>query len=137
MFLSMPKIPVLIFSAILASAIHVDWHLARPAHHRLSLEWPYHWLATALVFAATGWMIARFWPAIRWRMGAIVFIAAVVLAQGIEPVLEMVFYMGRFSYPDEPLRWAAFGRAIAASTPAFVATLWLCVPRSRVSQETG
>jgi hypothetical protein len=78
------------------------------------------------VFAGAGWLIARAWPAWRWPLGAVVFAAAVVLAQGVEPVLEVVFYEWRLGYPDEPERWAAFGRAIAAAIPAYWGALWLC-----------
>ena len=27
----------------LAAVIHIDWHLARPTHHRLSLGWAEHY----------------------------------------------------------------------------------------------
>ncbi len=76
----MPKLPAVVLSVLLATALHVDWHLARPTHHRLSLGWSYHWLATALVFGLAGWLIARAWPASRWRLGAVVFVAAAMLA---------------------------------------------------------
>ena len=124
----MPKLTALILSVLLAVALHVDWHLARPTHHRLSLGWTYHWLATALVFAIAGYVIARAWPSWRWRLGAVVFVAAVVLAQVIEPVLEALIYEGRSGYDVEPARWAAFGRAIVAAIPAYWGALWLCAP---------
>jgi hypothetical protein len=123
---AMPRLPAVVLSLILAATLHVDWHLARPMHHRLSLDWPYHWLATALVFGLVGWFIARTWPASAWRLGAVALIAAVVLAQCIEPILEVAFYESRFGYASEPARWAAFGRAILASVPVYLAALWLC-----------
>jgi hypothetical protein len=125
----MPRLAALVLSVALGTALHVDWHLARPAHHRLSLDWPYHWLATALVFGVAGWLIARTWPAYRWRLGAVVFVAAAVLAQVVEPVLEALIYEGRSGYDVEPARWAAFGRAIAASTVTYWGALWLCARR--------
>jgi hypothetical protein len=39
----------------IASAMHVDWHLARPAHHHLSLGWSHPWLSAVPVFAAAAW----------------------------------------------------------------------------------
>ena len=126
----MPKIPALVLSLALAAVLHIDWHLARPAHHRLSLDWPYHWLATALVFGIAGCFIAQVWPARRWRLGALVFLGAVVLAQGVEPILEVLFYENRFGYAGEPERWAAFGRATAAAFAAYFGALWLCVRHS-------
>jgi len=121
----MPRLAALVLSIALGAALHVDWHLARPAHHRLSLDWSYHWLATALVFGVAGWLIARRWPDYRWRLGAVVFVAAAVSAQVVEPVLEALIYEGRFGYDVEPARWAAFGRAIAAATVTYWGALWL------------
>src|SRR5687767_624359 len=125
----MPKHAAVILSLLLATALHVDWHLARPAHHRLSLDWSHHWAATAAVFALVACYIARRWPTYRWRLGVVVFIGAVVIAQVIEPMLEVLIYDGRFGYEGEPARWAAFGRAIGAATPAYFAALWLCARR--------
>jgi hypothetical protein len=125
------RIELALISLALATALHVDWHLARPAHHRLSLAWPYHWVATALVFCAAGWWIGR--RAYGWRVASLVFVAAVVVAQGIEPVLEVLMYEGRLGYPDEPARWAAFGRAIVAATPAYFGCVWLCGRRPPVA----
>jgi hypothetical protein len=122
----MPKLASLILSLVLAATLHVDWHLARPLHHRLSLAWPYHWLATAAVFGVAGWMIARTWPEWRWRLGALVFIGAAIIAQGVEPFLEVLIYDGRLGYHVEAARWAAFGRAIAAAMPAYWGALLLC-----------
>ncbi len=126
----MPRMPAVLLSLALAAVLHLDWHLARPVHHRLSLEWSHHWLATAGFFAIAGCIIARRWPGERWRMGGAVYVAAVVLAQIVEPVLEVLFYEGRLGYAGEPARWAAFGRALAATTPAYWAALWVCAGRA-------
>jgi hypothetical protein len=125
----MPRLAALVLSVVLGAVLHVDWHLARPAHHRLSLGWSYHWLASAVVFGVSGSLIARTWPVYRWRLGAVVFVAAAVLAQVIEPVLEALIYEGRFGYEVEPARWAAFGRALAASAATYWGALWLCARR--------
>jgi hypothetical protein len=128
-----PNVPAFALSLFLAAVLHLDWHLARPAHHRLSLEWSYHWLATAVIFGLVGWLIARKWAAAKWTLGAVVFLAAVVIAQGVEPFLEVLFYEGRIGYSSEPLRWAAFGRAIGAATPFYWGAIWLCAqPRSEL-----
>jgi hypothetical protein len=55
-----------------------------------------------------------------------VYVTAVILAQIVEPVLEVLFYHGRLGYAGEPERWAAFGRAMAAATPAYWGALALC-----------
>ena len=109
---------------ILAVALHADWHLARSHHHRLSLEWPYHWAATALVFALVALAIARRWPAKRWPIGIATVVIAIVVAQLIEPVLEAVVYDHQLAFDVEPERWAAFGQALTAGIPAFALALW-------------
>ena len=122
----MPRVPAVVLSVVLAAVLHLDWHLARPEHHRFSFEWSYHWLPTALMFGVAGWMIARAWPLARWTLGGTVFVAAAVMAQVIEPALEVLFYQGRLGYVVEAERWAAFGRAMMAATPAYWGALWLC-----------
>jgi hypothetical protein len=81
---------------------------------------------TGAVFGVVGSTIARVWPAWRWRLGAIVFVTAAILAQGLEPFLEVLLYDGRLGYDVEAARWAAFGRAIAAATVAYWGALLLC-----------
>ena len=114
---------------LLAAGIHVDWHLARPQHHRLSLDWSQHWLFAAALFAGIGCIIARRWPAERWRIGGQVLLCAVLVAQVVEPVLELVFYEGRLGYAVEPERWRVFWECLAAGVPAYAAALWLCAAR--------
>jgi hypothetical protein len=121
----MPRMPAVVLSLLLAAALHVDWHVARPAHHRLSLDWPYHWIATALVFGAVAWLIARKWPRSMWQLGAVVFVGAVLIAQGIEPMLEAAIYDHRFGYEGEPERWRVFFKTLAAATPVYWTALWL------------
>jgi hypothetical protein len=122
---------------ILATLIHLDWHMARPAHYhfggRLGLGWPYHWVITALVFAIVGWFVARTWPQNRWRVGAEGLAIGVLIAQVIEPMLEVAQASHRFGYPDEPARMAAFGVTMLAAVPAYALALWLCVKRSQTA----
>jgi hypothetical protein len=117
----------------LASAVHMDWHLARTAvhHRRLSLGWDQHWLFAALAFAAVGWVVARAWPDRPWRPGAWIAALALVLAQGVEPASEVALYFHRLGYPDDPGRWSAFFLCVAAGLPAYGLTLWLCRPGRR------
>lgn len=128
---------VLLLALVLAAGIHTDWHLARPHHHRLSLEWREHWTFAIAVFALVGCLVARAWPRTRWRDGAWTLALGIFIAQGLEPVLEMVFYRGILGYPDEPDRMAVFLLCIAVGIPAFAATLWLCAPRSPRERTTA
>ena len=116
---------------VLAAVIHIDWHLARPAHHRLSLAWPNHWLFAAAAFAVVGCLIARGWPDAPGRAATGIVGLAVLLAQGLEPLLEVLTYQGRFGYPSDPGRWGAFALCLAAGLPALVAALIVCRPRMR------
>jgi hypothetical protein len=115
----------------LAGAVHVDWHLARPTHHRLSLGWNQHWLFAALAFGLVGWVVARVWPAQAWRRGGLIAALALVLAQVIEPMAEVAVYLHRIGYPDEPARWTAFFVCLAAGLPAYGLALWRCRPAHR------
>lgn len=113
----------------LATAVHVDWHLARPTHHRLSLGWSYHWLFAAAFFAAVGWIIARRWSTGAGHAAAWIVALALLIAQGVEPLLEVALYQHRIGYPSEPERWRAFALCVAAGLPALLLTLRLCRPR--------
>jgi hypothetical protein len=120
----------------LAGAVHVDWHLARPSHHRLSLGWDQHWLFAAVTFGIVGWVVARTWPQHAWRRGSAIAALALLLAQGIEPMGEVALGLHRIGYPDEPLRWTAFLVCMAGGLPMYCLALWWCRPRrgGRVSQ---
>jgi hypothetical protein len=101
-------------SLLLAAAIHTDWHLARPAHHRLSLGLPLHWLVAAPVFALVAWYVHCAWSAqipraSLWIVGGAVFVAGVV-----EPAWE--YLVG-----DATFDWA-FGRTRTLALAAFVVT---------------
>ena len=123
---------------LLATLIHLDWHMARPAHYhiggRLGLGWSLHWVCSALVFAIVGWFIARAWPESRWRVGAESFVIGVLLGQVIEPMLEVAQAYHRLGYPDEPQRIVAFGQTMLAGVPAYALALWLCAKRSPTTQ---
>ncbi|MBC7788353.1 MAG: hypothetical protein H7Z74_00290 [Anaerolineae bacterium] len=81
----MRRILFLVVTLALVSAIHLEWHLARPAHHRLSLGWSGHWLFAAAAFAFAGWIIARAWPQSSVRTALAIVALALLLAQGLEP----------------------------------------------------
>jgi hypothetical protein len=128
----MPRHSAVLLSLLLGAGLHVDWHLARPLHHRLSLDWSHHWVITSALFAVVGCIIARYWPNQRWRLGAVVFVSAALLAQVVEPVLEALIYEQRLGYDVEVARWIGFGKSILAGAIAYVAALVLCVPKRLV-----
>ena len=113
---------------VLAATVHIDWHLARPAHHRLSLGWDQHWLFAALAFGLVGWIVARSWPAEAWRLGGLIATLGIMLAQVVEPMAEVALYQHRIGYPDEPARWTAFFVCLAVGLPVYGLALWRCRP---------
>ena len=125
---------------VLAMALHADWHLARPQHqHGFTLNpgfnWPYHWIATAAIFAVVGWVIGRRWTEQRWRIATTSIVLGIVLSQMIGPVLEALVFERRLGYHVEPARWIAFWQALAASVPAYGGAVWLGA-RTRSSHVT-
>jgi len=69
-----------------ASAMHTDWHLARPAHHQLSLGLAQHWLSAIPVFALTAWYVCRAWPHRIAGASAAIIGGAALVAQVVEPL---------------------------------------------------
>jgi hypothetical protein len=104
--------------------VHIDWHFARPVHHRLSLGWSTHWLFAIAFFAVAGWYIGRRWPTARWKAAAWNVGLALLIGQGLEPVLEAAFYGGRLGYPVDGERWTVFWECVAAGLPALAIATW-------------
>ncbi len=122
---------------IFATLVHVDWHFARPAHHRLSLGWSTHWLFAIAFFAVAGRYIGRRWPRAPWKAAVWNVGAALIVAQAIEPVLVAAFYEWRLGYPVTPERWSVFFESMAAGLPALVAGVWLAVRATRQPRSTA
>jgi hypothetical protein len=122
---------ILPLALLLAIGLHVDWHLARPLHHRLSLAWQQHWIFAAAIFAAVAMLVALRWPPpARWRAAGWVLAVGLIAAHFVEPVLTLVFFERRVAYEVEPERWTIFFESLAAGLPAYAVTLW-CVGRRR------
>jgi hypothetical protein len=114
---------------ILATLIHVDWHFARPLHHRLSLDWSTHWIFCIAIFAAAGWYIARRWPDAPWKAAAWNVGLALFFAQVVEPLLETAHYDRRLAYDLDPMRWTVFWECVGAGVPAVVLVIWWMTSR--------
>lgn len=88
---------LVLVSIALAVAFHVDWHLA-PAHHgRLSFDWKLHWLTAIPVFALLAWYLVRKWSDQIAGAFVTVIVIAIVLEQGLEPLVALVLYGERLS----------------------------------------
>lgn len=121
---------------IVAALVHVDWHFARPLHHRLSLDWSTHWMFCIAVFAVAGWYIARRWPDAPWKAAAWNVGLALFIAQIVEPLLEVAYYDHRLAYEMDPGRWTVFWECVGAGVPALpIVIWWLTARRPRASDE--
>jgi hypothetical protein len=98
----------------LATAMHLDWHAARPAEHHLSLGWTWHWLLAVPVCALTAWYVARAWPRRRVAASVAIFGTASILAAVVEPLWE-------YLVDGATLEWT-FGRMRLVALAAFLIT---------------
>lgn len=96
----MRRLGFLRLALALAVVIHVDWHLALPKHYPFGLGWS----GVALL--------------------------AIVIAQGLVPVLEVAVSEQRLGYPTDPVRWSGFFVCIGVGLPALFAAARLCRPRT-------
>ena len=103
-----------IAAILLGSAIHLDWHLARPTHHRLSLGLSWHWALAIPLFTMAACWVARQNPRRPVRASALLLGAAVALGGVLEPAWE--YWIG-----NAPYEWA-FGPQRTWSAIAYVAT---------------
>jgi hypothetical protein len=114
------SIPVVL---ILAAFVHIDFHLARPADHHWSFGLSWHWVMCAVVFGLAGWYLARRSPADRWRAAFVNVLIALVIGQGVEPLLEQLYFNQRLAYDVSPDRWVAFWWCAGVGGAAMAAVL--------------
>lgn len=114
----------ILVALVLAAAIHVDWHLARPhVHGGLSAGLPYHWLFAIPVFALSAWYIAR--RNARLALTGVVTIGvAVLLGQGLEPLVEYVAYGTPIAEVFRPARVGAFAVFLGIGVATYAAMTW-------------
>jgi hypothetical protein len=103
-----------IAAILLGSAIHLDWHFARPAHHRLSLGLSWHWMLAIPVFAFAAYWVTRQNPGSPVKTSALLLGAATLSGAVIEPAWE--YFVGHAPYD-----WA-FGPERTWGAISYVAT---------------
>jgi len=117
-----PTLRLFVPALLLAGAIHLDWHLARPGHHsELSGHWAQHWVLGIPVFALLAIHLSRQPPEQRWRRSALLILAGISLGQGLEPLSEL--WGAPWSYAFSNIRWAAFAEFMAAGMLTFLAVM--------------
>lgn len=114
---------------LLAAALHLDWHLARPQDSRLSLDWSYHWLAGVFTLAAAAWFVARKWPADSWAASALNLTLAVTAAQLLEPLGQAILYGLPLSRVLSGARWTAFAEFMAAGLMSYLVVMAMLLTR--------
>ena len=120
-------------AAILAVAIHLDWHVARPAHGHLSFGWPFHWLLAVPVFGAAAWYMTRRWQEHFTVAGIATIAAAVIVGQGFEALIELVVFQEPLARSFGGERMVALGAFMAAGIATFVLSAWLARRARRTS----
>lgn len=98
----------------LATAIHLDWHVARPTVHHLSLGLPAHWLLAIPVFGLGAWYVVRAWPLKLLPASIAILSSAIIIGGVVEPAWE--YFLGGATF-----EWA-FGQTRNVILAAFVAT---------------
>lgn len=113
----------------LATAMHLDWHAARPAHHQISLGLSWHWLLAVPVFALGAWYVHRAWPARTLAASVGIIGIAGLLAAVAEPAWELLVDGAPWDWAFGPARLAAFGTFLAMGVLTHV--VFLAVARRR------
>lgn len=119
------------FVFLVAVAAHVDYHLGG-SDMEPSLDWPYHWVLGVVVGLTVGWFSARLWRTALPRTIAIA-LGGLLLAQGLEPLLEGWFGIGPSAYPVDAERWRIFFAFVVALAGGIALGLGLGRRRARQS----
>jgi hypothetical protein len=118
-------------SLALASAMHLDWHAARPAVHHLSLGWPWHWLLAVPAGALTAWYVTRAWPPRPVAASLGLLGIATVLAAVVEPAWEYWLDGASYEWAFGSSRLAALAMFVAVGTVTHVIVMIVARPRMR------
>ena len=103
--------------------VHFDWHLGRGGHHhhRLSFDWPYHWVTGLVSFFLLALFCARKWPENVARAALLNGVLGLFAGQIVEPMLEVVGYRAPMTSVFSAERWHVFAQfAIAAAVGLIV-----------------
>lgn len=117
------KASAALVSLALATAIHLDWHAARPTAHHLSLGLSNHWLLAIPVFALVAWYVARSWPTHVIPASLAIVGSAIVVAGVVEPAWEYLVGDATFEWAFGRVRTTALAAFVGAGLLAYVAVL--------------
>jgi hypothetical protein len=120
-----PVISTALVTLGLATAMHLDWHVARPVVHHLSLGWRWHWLLAVPVFALTAWYVLQAWFARPWRGSLTIIGFASILAAVVEPAWELVVDGASIDWAFGPQRLGIFAAFLATGVGTHAAVVAL------------
>lgn len=125
----MRLVGIYLLGVLLAAVLHLAWHFALPSDHPYSLDWSLYWILPAVGFLAAGMTIARLWPDRAVMTALWVAVLALVVNQGLVPVLSILIDEKRLGYPTDPVWWDGFFVSIAVGLPLLFGAAWLFRPR--------
>ncbi len=114
---------------LLAAAVHLDWHAARPVHTRLALGWPYHWLLAVPLFAGAAVYVGKKWPRRSWTASAVNIMLALALGQPIVLLGEMLMNRLPISHALDGSRWTAFAEFTVAGFMTYLLVMGIFLKR--------
>ena len=107
----------------LATAIHLDWHVARPTTHHLSLGLSWHWALAIPVFALAAWYVSSRPGAA--KASAIIIGGAILLGAIIEPAWEYWLGGATFDWAWGPHRTHAALVFVITGIAAYAGVLYV------------
>ncbi|HEX6315927.1 MAG TPA: hypothetical protein VFZ73_13745 [Gemmatimonadaceae bacterium] len=107
----------------LASAMHLDWHFARPAHHQLSLGLSWHWVLAIPAFGLVAWYVQRTSPDRLLRASVSIVLCAILIAGVVEPAYEYFLGGATFEWAFGLERIVALATFVAVGVVAHAAVL--------------
>jgi hypothetical protein len=109
----------------LATAIHLDWHVARPTTHHLSLGLSWHWALAIPVFALAAWYVSRRHAPGAAKASAIIIGGAILLGAIIEPAWEYWLGGATFDWAWGPHRTHAALVFVITGIAAYAGVLYV------------
>jgi hypothetical protein len=88
--------------------VHLDWHLARSHHHRLSMEWHQHWIVGIVAFFFLVLFCAWKWPKPFVRVALFNSAIGLFLGHIVEAWIESQLNHEAIGAVLTPERWHAF-----------------------------
>lgn len=119
-----PRLAELCWGILLATSIHLDWHLARSGSHgSLSGHFAQHWVFALPIFALLAVGIWRRPQGEQWQAAAWIIGIGVLIGQVLEPLYEMLESGLSWRWLVQALRWTAFAEFLAAGLGTLVLLL--------------